>query len=151
MVGYDKITLGEMYSTVSKDAFDFYMDNTKRKKPLKQAQINKIITSMYTKVGEAIIEQEEGVYAKGFFYIVGHHFPKNVNSMKLGSEIRYCFETDRRIFTIMFDNLMKGSKKYLTWSMRKSFTNTIHKTFSKFLLKNNPTYKYSLSKIQSND
>ena len=150
MAAYNNTTaIGKLTPTNDKEAYKFFRENRRHttKTMQEQKHFSSALSKIYTKVAEAVVEREKGVFAPTFFYIVGFIYPKRYKKLKMGRETNFLFNTNRRVYTILFDNLMKGDIIYKTWDMGRMFNTSVKKGFKEFIIKYNPIYKYSHSEL----
>lgn len=143
------VAIGTLTSTNDREAYNFFRENRKfTTKTIQEKQdFSTALSKIYTKVAEAVIEREKGVFAPTFFYIVGFIYPERYKKLKMGKETNFLFDTNRRVYTILFDNLIKGDIIYKTWDMGRMFSQPVKKGFKDFIVKYNPLYKYSHSEL----
>ena len=147
---YNYKVVGKKKSLVDYDFFKFYSENSKhRKAGFLARDLATVMSSIYKKVSESIVEYEGGVYAREMFYIIPQPYPdkafiKVTNGYKFRGTMN--LHTEGKIYGLLFVNLFPGYQNKV-WDMYNSFHRKLKRTFSKFLKNNKPTYKFSLHSI----
>ena len=108
--------VGDKVSVIDHKAFQFYLENSKtrdKKKINENRHYAKIISSIYSKVADAVIESEGGVYIDNMFYIIPQPYPKKgfiriTNGKTLKGTMN--LHTEGKIYSILFINLFRDKK-----------------------------------------
>lgn len=137
-------------------AYSYYRDNAKylnRQNIGNYVEYSKVITNIYLKIVQGLVEYEGGVYCDKYFYLTGISYP-NKTIMKTfgkGGAIKSTMNThtDKKTSTILFINLFTKNK-YWSWTMDYAFTRTLRTMFSENLRLNRPNYKFVLDTIIKN-
>lgn len=144
--------LGKKRSVIDHDAFRFYLGKStvRNKKRIKEERhYAKMISSIYKKISESVIENEGGVFVNNMFYIIPQPYPektfvKITDGKKLKGTMN--LHTGGKIYSLIFVNLF-SRKEHRVWDMSSGFYNKLKKDFSDFLKKFSPTYIFSLDSI----
>src|SRR5690554_6368761 len=117
-MAYRNIKLvGKKETLVSQEAFNYYREHSKkRNKALtsERKDFAKLLNSIYRKVREGAIEYKGDVYAENFFYVIPQPYPKKrfMKVLQKGGENKGTLNvhTDRRVCTLLFVNILPGTK-----------------------------------------
>lgn len=146
--------LGKKERVVGEEAFKFYRRNAKHRDATtnnESKHLSTILNSIYSKVSKAAIENEGGVYAPGFFYIIPQPFPKKsfIKILQPGGGYRGTMNlhTDGLIYSLVFVNILPKNT-YRIWDMTNSYFSNIRKSLSKTLKEYNPNYLFSLGTLR---
>jgi hypothetical protein len=144
--------VGDRASVINHDAFSFYKDRAQyRDKKIinENRHYAKIISSIYEKIANDVVQYEGGVYAKGMFYIIPQPYPKKMFiKVTNGKELKGTMNlhTNGKVCSIFFVNLFSKTK-YKCWDMYNGFFKSVTKKFSDFLKSDSPKYIFSLDSI----
>jgi hypothetical protein len=155
MRGYvDYKLLGDKKYSINDEAYTFYKERANhrdKKKTRARRHLASIIKSIYSKVAEAAIDYEAGVYAPGYFYIIPQPYPSRKPVLIAGEGGKLIStmnsHSEGSVYSLIFVNLLAGRHRRV-WDMTNSFFKGVRKKLTTRLKEDEPKYLFALDSLK---